>query len=62
MVVKDVEPVLKGGNYLWIQRIIFPTGCKMLIFGHCITEILAVAALQHPAIRIINGDITLEAC
>ena len=30
--------ILKGGNHFSIQRIVFPSGAKMLIFGHWRTE------------------------
>ena len=33
MVVKDVLPIIKSVNYFSIQRRVFHTGCKMLIFG-----------------------------
>ena len=44
LVAEDVETILKGANRVSIQRIVFPTGCKMLIFSLRGDEIPAVAA------------------
>jgi len=34
MLIENVVTILKGGNHFSIQRIVFPAGAKMLIFGH----------------------------
>ena len=41
-VVEDVELILKGVNHFLIQHIVFPTGCKILIFDHWLKTIPAV--------------------
>ena len=44
MVVECVETILKDGSHVAIQCIVFPTGCKMLIFSLRGDELPAVAA------------------
>jgi len=34
MLIENVVTILKGVNHFSIQRIVFPAGAKMLIFGH----------------------------
>ena len=38
MLIENVVGILKGVNHFSIQRIVFPAGSKMLIFGHWRTE------------------------
>ena len=38
MLIENVLTILKGVNHFSIQRIVFPAGAKMLIFGHWRTE------------------------
>jgi len=38
MLIENVVPITKGVNHFSIQRIVFHTGAKMLIFGHWRTE------------------------
>jgi len=34
MLIENVMTILEGANHFSIQRIVFPAGVKMLIFGH----------------------------
>ena len=43
MVIEDVVSIINGCNHLSTQWIVFPTGCKMLIFRHLVNDIPVVA-------------------
>jgi len=38
MLIENLATIIKGVSHFSIQRIVFPAGVKMLIFGHWRTE------------------------